>query len=316
MGALGTSASLEATEKPVARRQARADERAPARGRKAIGVVIAAIGLAIPNAAGAQQATGALERFEPAPAADGFLTVPEPHVPGDFRPGIALAFSFASKPLVVEVAGSDGAREVAVLSHQATVHTLLSLELFKLLKVDVDVPLTVAQGGEALPPEASRYPSPSGLSFNDLRSSARVELFHQRDSIPSVALSMGLWLPSGNEAKLTGSGSMRYAPSVIVGGTSLRYLWSVTLGRRFQPESPDALLGSELLLGAAAGFKFGPFQVGAEIFGATVADARVSAFSGDTTGLEALGTGRVAFGSSPPRSPRGGRPRPTGPRLS
>ncbi|HLM72058.1 MAG TPA: OmpA family protein, partial [Polyangiaceae bacterium] len=177
-----------------------------------------------------------------------------------------------------------------------TVHTLLSLELFKTLKLDVDIPMTLAQGGDAVPPEAARYPAPSGVSFNDFRTSGRVELFHQRGSVPSVALAMGLWVPTGNESELTGSGSLRYAPSIIVGGTSLRYLWSVSLGRRFQPDSPDALLGSELLLGAAAGFRFGPFQVGAEIFGATVADARVSAFSGDTTGLEALGTARVAFG--------------------
>jgi outer membrane protein OmpA-like peptidoglycan-associated protein len=255
------------------------------------------IGLATPALASAQKkVTGALERLEPAPAADGFLTVPEPHVPGDFRPGMALAFSFASAPLVVEVTSGGATRDVTVLSHQATLHTLLSLEILKTLKLDIDIPMTLAQGGEAVPPEAARYPAPSGASFNDFRTSGRVELFHQRGSVPSVALAMSLWVPTGNESELAGSGSLRYAPSLIVGRTSLRYLWSVTLGRRFQPDSPDALLGSELLLGAAAGFRFGPFQVGAEIFGATVADARVSAFSGNTTGLEALGTARVAFG--------------------
>lgn len=297
MVAPGTSTSLKKTEKPVARRQTRPDERGRARGCPAIALAAALLGLATPALASDQQVTGALERLEPAPAADGFLTVPEPHVPGDFRPGIALVFSFATSPLVVEVPAGGATQEVTVLSHQATLHTLLSLELFKLVKLDVDIPFTVTQGGDTLPPEASRYPAPSGLSFNDLRTSARVELFHQRGSIPSVALAMGLWLPSGNAAELAGSGSLRYAPSLIVGGTSLRYLWSVTLGRRFQPDSPDSLFGSELLLGAAGGFRFGPFQVGAEVFGATVADSRVSAFSGDTTGLEALGTARVEFGS-------------------
>jgi outer membrane protein OmpA-like peptidoglycan-associated protein len=296
--ALGTSASLEPSGKPAAPRQARADERGRARGRKALALAAALVSLAAPRLASAQKkATGALERLEPAPAADGFLTVPEPHVPGDFRPGVAMAFSFASSPLVVEVTSGGETREVAVLSHQATLHTLLSLEILKTVKLDINVPLTITQGGETLPPEASRFPVPTGPSFNDLRAGARVELFHQRGSIPSVALAMGLWVPTGNEHELAGAGSLRYAPSIIVGGTSLRYLWSVMVGRRFQSESPDALFGSELLLGAAAGFRFGPFQVGAEIFGATVADARVSAFSGDTTGLEALGTARVAFGS-------------------
>lgn len=285
------SASLKKRDNLVARRQTRPDKRG-------LGALAAAlVGLATPNVASAQQVTGALERLEPAPAADGFLTVPEPHVPGEFRPGIALAFSLATSPLVVEIPAGAETREVTILSHQATIHTLLSLEMWKLVKVDVDIPFTIAQGGDALPPEASRYPSPSGVSMNDLRTSARVELFHQRGSVPSVALAMGLWLPTGSESALTGAGSVRYAPSLIVGGTSLRYLWSVTLGRRFQPDSPDTLFGSELFLGAAGGFRFGPFQVGAEVFSATVADSRVSAFSGDTTGLEALGTARVAFGS-------------------
>ena len=294
MGARGTSASLERSGKPEPRRQARLDQRGRARGLLALAAAL--LGVFAPELASAQQATGSLERLEPAPASDGFLTVPEPHVPGDFRPGVALALSYASAPLTVQVTSGGETRNVAIRSHQATVHTLLSLEVLKTLKIDIDVPATLAQGGEAPPPEAARFPAPSGPSFNDLRTSGRVELFHQRGSVPSVALAMSLWLPTGNEGALTGAGSMRYAPSLIVGGTSLRYLWSVSLGRRFQPESPDALFGSELLFGAAGGFRFGPFQVGAEVFGATVADARVSAFSGDTTGLEAMGTARVAFG--------------------
>ena len=294
MGARGTSASLERSGKPEPRRQARLDQRGRARGLLALAAAL--LGVFAPELASAQQATGSLERLEPAPASDGFLTVPEPHVPGDFRPGVALALSYASAPLTVQVTSGGETRNVAIRSHQATVHTLLSLEVLKTLKIDIDVPATLAQGGEAPPPEAARFPAPSGPSFNDLRTSGRVELFHQRGSVPSVALAMSLWLPTGNEGALTGTGSMRYAPSLIVGGTSLRYLWSVSLGRRFQPESPDALFGSELLFGAAGGFRFGPFQVGAEVFGATVADARVSAFSGDTTGLEAMGTARVAFG--------------------
>lgn len=296
MGAAGTSASLTQTDKPDAAPRASPDERGRPRYARALGLAAGLLALGAASEASAQKATGALDRFDPAPAADGFLAVPEPHVPGDFRPGVALAFSFASSPLVVEVTEGDQTKEVAILSHQATLHTLLSLEILRTVKVELDIPATLSQGGEAPPPEAARFPAPSGPSFNDLRTSARVELFHQRGSIPSVALAMALWFPTGNEAELTGSGSFRYAPSIIVGGTSLRYLWSVTFSRRFQPDSPEALLGSELLLGAAAGFKFGPFQVGAEVFASTVADARTSAFSGDTTGLEALASGRVAFG--------------------
>src|SRR4029079_15815679 len=85
--------------------------------------------------------------------------------------------------------------------------------------------------------------APSGASLDDVRAGGRVVLLPQDALVPAAALSFSAWIPSGDERAFSGTASARYEPSVIVGATYSRWLWTLSLGRRFQPETPGALIG-------------------------------------------------------------------------
>lgn len=212
---------------------------------------------------------GPLDRLDPAPAADAFFSLPSAGVAGRLRPGVALLWSFAKDPLVLRTAPASpesAPSELALVDRQMILHTLVSLELGQRLKLDLDVPLTLDQGGTsgsigALPPRAS----PSGASVNDLRAGARVVVLPQQGFVPAAAVAFSAWLPTGDERAFTGSESARFEPQVIVGATYARVLWSLSLGRRFQPPAPEAPLGSQTLVGAAVAVRWRALQVGPEL---------------------------------------------------
>jgi OmpA-OmpF porin, OOP family len=199
---------------------------------------------------------------------------------------------------VLSATNGSETREVDVVSHQATLHTLVSFELFRRVKLDLDIPVTVAQRGQSPPVEVDAFHAPSGASWNDLRFGARVELVRQDGALPSAAVGLTAWAPTGDADEYTGSGVFRYEPSLIIGGAYPRFVWSAALGRRFQPAPlrREPLLGSEIVFGAGAALRVGPVQIGPELFGSTVADANHRAFAKATTSLELLVSGRFPVG--------------------
>jgi outer membrane protein OmpA-like peptidoglycan-associated protein len=198
-------------------------------------------------------------------------------------------------------AGAGSSRSSAVeslgpiVTGQLTLHALASLELFARAKVEVDVPLTLAEGGDSPSGPGASFPSPSGAAMNDVRVGARVAVLELDDLAPSAAITLTTWLPSGDDGAFTGTGSTRVAPGLVLGGAGAGLVWGASLARRFQSEA-GGLLGSEVLFGAGLGVRLGALQVGPEVFGSTVADRGVDAFSRRTTSLEALATARYRVG--------------------
>jgi outer membrane protein OmpA-like peptidoglycan-associated protein len=182
-----------------------------------------------------------------------------------------------------------------IVTGQLTLHALASLELFARAKVEVDVPLTLAEGGDSPSGPGASFPSPSGAAMNDVRVGARVAVLELDDLAPSAAITLTTWLPSGDDGAFTGTGSTRVAPGLVLGGAGAGLVWGASLARRFQSEA-GGLLGSEVLFGAGLGVRLGALQVGPEVFGSTVADRGVDAFSRRTTSLEALATARYRVG--------------------
>jgi OmpA-OmpF porin, OOP family len=260
------------------------------------------VALLHPASSRAQTVTAtALDRFEPSPAADSLITIPDATVFGQLRPVAGVVLSYANSPLVVRQ--DDGTGSVAVrevVADHLILHTMLGLEVARRLKVEVDVPLTLLQGaGPEAPPDSSyRLPeSDSPMPLNDIRAGARVALLQQRGYFPSAALAFSAWFPTGDETRYTGATGFRYAPAVIVGTSNPGFVWSTTLAGRFQ-DGGDGLLGSEMLLGAGAAIRFGGrFQVGPEIFGSTVVSGEDGAFSSSTTTFEWLLAARARAGS-------------------
>ena len=87
----------------------------------------------------------------------------------------------------------------------------MSLELAKRFKAEADIPTTVSQGGNGGTIGTTVAPAPDGGAFNDLRLGARVELT-DKSSMPSIAVAVSAWLPTGNDNNYAGAGTARVAP--------------------------------------------------------------------------------------------------------
>ncbi|UQA58635.1 OmpA family protein [Polyangium aurulentum] len=244
------------------------------------------------------QASTALDRLEPAPAGDGFVAVPRADVPGELRGSASLLASYAHAPLTLRTGTPGDPSDVGdLVSYQLALHVLAGLELFGRAKIDVDVPVTLSQGGESPLLGGTTYASPTGAAMNDVRLGLRVNLLRQRGNWPAASLSYAVWVPTGDEGAYTGTGEIRHAPAVVVGAEHGPVTWSFTVGRRFQDMGDGrGLLGGEILGGVAGAWRILPaLTAHAEIFGATVTgDAPV--FARGTTGLEAIVGARYAAG--------------------
>lgn len=239
----------------------------------------------------AQSATP-LDRLQPAPAGDVFTSVPSAEVAGAQRLFGTMALSFAKSPLILVDPQGDAEELGDVVSHQMVAHGLVSVELFRRLKLELDLPLTLAQGGGT--PDAT--PSPSGATLNDLRVGGRLMLLGQDQRVPAASVSLKVWLPTGNEEAFTSSGRVRFSPSIVVGATYDEFVWSAELGRHFDTSRPDNLLGPELVFGAGMGTELGVAFVSAELFGSTVSSRRITALDQATTNLEATLGARFNWG--------------------
>jgi outer membrane protein OmpA-like peptidoglycan-associated protein len=217
-----------------------------------------------PVSAGAQPA-GALDRFEPAPASDAFFSAPSADVTGVLAPAIGLTLSYAHNPLVLRTTSGNG-EPVRWVDHQLVLHTLLSMELFERVKLEMDLPVTLSEGGTSGTLGGIAVTAPAGTKVNDLRVGGRVALLHQDGWLPAVGLSFSVWAPTGDAEAFTGSPATRYAPSLIVGATYRRVVWSAFVGRRFQSETSSALLGSQIYGGASAALRFAGLQIGPEFY--------------------------------------------------
>ena len=236
-----------------------------------------------------------LDRFEPAPAADAFFAVPSAGVAGHLRPALGLTWSYARDPLVLRTA-SGRTDPLHWVDHQMILHTMVSLQLFQRVELDVDLPFTLSQGGTTGSLLGTNVVAPSGATLNDVRAGGRVVLLKQDGAVPAVALSLSAWIPSGDAEAFAGGGSARYAPALIVGADYRRFLWSATLGGRFQKESAEQLMGSQVLGGAAAAFKWQTLQIGPELTVWSGAGDKVSTLVLDGAGAEVLLGARYGIG--------------------
>lgn len=241
------------------------------------------------------QPTAPLDRFEPAPAADAFFAVPSAGVAGHLRPALGLTWSYARDPLVLHTA-SGQADPLRWVDHQMILHTMVSLQLFQRVELDIDFPFTLSQGGTTGSLLGTSVVAPSGATLNDIRAGGRVVLLKQDGGLPAAALSLSAWIPSGDAEAFAGGGSARYAPSLIVGADYRRFVWSATLGGRFQKERAEQLMGSQVLGGAAVAFKWQTLQIGPELTVWSGAGDSVSALVQGGAGAEVLLGARYGLG--------------------
>ncbi|MFT3775466.1 MAG: OmpA family protein [Minicystis sp.] len=220
-------------------------------------LLAAALGLA-PRPAAAQ-ATGALERFTPAPAGDAMFGVPSPAVGGHLVPRATAVFDFAYKPLSIQ--DQNGTR-YSIVSRQAFLHIDASLALWDRLLVSVDMPFALIQAGDSPTVAGQTFPSPSGAQVGDLRLGARGRIYGEYWDPFQIAVGGYVWVPTAPKGSYAGEGAVRGQPQLLLGGRAPYFVWNVALGPTLRgsshPHSFDAGAGAAVVLGDNNFFQIGP----------------------------------------------------------
>lgn len=212
-------------------------------------VVLSAVSLlrvlALPDAACAQDAF-ALERFQPAPVGDRFLSIPSPYVAGDFELHAALLADYAYRPLVLH---QPPAAAESRVSYQLVQHVDLTLSLNRRVLLNLDVPALSVQAGDTTP-------ALHRVDFGDVRLGGRARLFGENGTAFQLGLGGYFWLPSATGAT-SGDGAVRGMPYLSLGGLSGAVLWTALLGVEFRPSQryeASVREGDSLDFGAALGY--------------------------------------------------------------
>lgn len=203
----------------------------------------------------AQQAT-ALDRFDPAPAGDGFFGVPEAHVDGRLRGSARALFSYAEGLLLVP-------EQPGVVQRQLALHALFSLQIWKRVLVEIDVPSVLFQEGTSAQGASLLAPA-SGAALGDIRFGARVAALEGKGWIPGIGLSLAVHTPTGDANSYVGTGSARFAGSVQVGTRTPRFSWGTSFGGRYE-DGEQNLWGGMLFAQGGAAVTLGPVRLGPEV---------------------------------------------------
>ncbi len=272
-------------------------EQPPARFRRAASRAVG-IALAFGGAveAGAQEST-ALDRLEPAPAGDPFLTVPVAPVRGVARPAFGILGSYAHRLLVLRSAGGERAR--AAVENRTALHVLGSIAVLDRVLLAVDAPFVVHQSGA---PRASlagseAYAEPPSAAVSDLGISVRAELYEGTLFMPSIALGATLFAPTGDADGYAGTGRVRVAPRATLSSDYGYLLWTASVSRAFEPEATPRgnLLSDQIGIDLAVAGRLAWAQLGVEVgLGAGV--GATSPFAPPGFRLEPLASARAEIG--------------------
>ena len=248
----------------------------------------------------AQAPRGALDQLDPAPAGDAFFSFASADVPGRLRLSAQVLASYAHDPLVLR--RLSGGEAFHWVSDQAQLHAQVSLEALRRFKLDLDMPVTLAAGGNSGSLGGFTVTSPSGASAGDLRAGLRVVVLRQNGFVPAAAVGFNIWAPVGGATAFSGAGVVRYQPGIEIGAEYTHFIWGAAVGARFQPEAEGSLVGSRIVGGAGAAVRWFGLTVGPEIhYQVSTGDRAAIVSKAGSAGAEVLlgaryKLGPVAFG--------------------
>jgi len=227
-------------------------------------LVALALGL---TAAAATRAEGpsafALQTYEPPPAGDRFLAVPDAAAPGHLVPAAAMVLSWAHDPLVLRLDGEvpPGGRMV---HRQAWGFAQGSLGLGPRVLLEVAAPVALHQSGSR---PVVELPQVAAAGLGDLRLGGRVTLLTRPAFTLAAALQLDL--PTGGREAFTSDGKVRATASAIAGGRRGALTWGARLGLVLRPERDLTVtsVGPALAWSAAAAWSRGAWRVGPELYG-------------------------------------------------
>ncbi len=203
-----------------------------------------------------------LDRFEPAPVGDRMFGVPSPFVAGHLTPHAGLLLDYAHNPLVLRNAGDENLG--SIVSSQLFLHVNAAFALWNRVQLNVNVPIALVQAGES----AGAFRSPSDTQIGDVRAGLRVRLIGEYHDPFQVGLGGYVYFPTGPSDAFVGTGNVRGAAQLLLGGRADRFVWSAAAGPQIQGTMAfggvtqgtqiNAGLGFGVLLGEERRFQIGP----------------------------------------------------------
>ncbi len=243
------------------------------------------------------QTTIALDRFQPTAPGDVFAVTEDPVAPDlDWFWAAQLLTAYAHNPLEVIELGTTRYRPVIDSRLWFAAQGQLAVAGFA--QFDLVLPFVALNQGTAVEGDQGQYPAPSGAAPGDVRLGLRVVALRQQGAWPAIGLNGRLWLPSGSPSAYTSTGEPRYAASIAIGGDYESFSYRVSGGRRrlYLYEETDFKLGSDTVIRAAAGPRFGSLIVGPELLLGVASNEPEHIAETSVGNLEALLTANLTFG--------------------
>jgi outer membrane protein OmpA-like peptidoglycan-associated protein len=239
------------------------------------------------------QVSGALDRYDPAPAGDAFFWVPSADVTGRVRLEGAATLSYARDPLVVR--RTIGSGSLDWVNDQAFLQLQLGVELLARLKLDLAVPVMLTEGGNSGSVAMISVMSPSAAHIGDVRIALRGALVHQHGYLPAVGATFEVWAPTGSAAAFSGAGVARLQPNLQVGAEYDHFVWGASAGARFQAATTAPVTGSQVVGGVGAAARFLGVTLGPELsYGIPLGDLNATTLNGGSN-AELLLTARYRW---------------------
>ena len=250
-------------------------------------------GIATAQAQQPQVSGYAIDRFEPSDRGSDWFVNESLDFRGSPRPAAGIVTEWAYKPRVLyDPSKIQGDPRAVAIADQVVVHAGAALVLKDRVRVALDVPLLIYQGGDDLSAVATTGRSPSKAALGDVRLSSDLRIIGQYGGPISAAVGAQVYLPTGNRSLYTSDGTVRVTPRLLVAGDFEGFFYAAKLGFAYRPL--DATfdgrpLGSEAIFSIAGGVKVNDrFVLGPEVFGSTVVTGGDSAFRTRNTPLELL----------------------------
>ncbi len=205
-----------------------------------------------------------LNQYEQPVAGDAFFSVPAPWVGGHLEPRAAIAFDYASEPLVL-VDENDNVIATPV-SSQAYLHLGFSFALWDRLGISINFPVAVAQSGDEALSTAPALQAADGAQAGDLRLGLRGRLLGEYYDAFQLGLGAYIYVPTGPEGGYTGEGDIYGKPQLLLGGRVPHFVWSASAGSILRgSNNPHTFTYS---VGVGVVVVDDTLQLGPELFGA------------------------------------------------
>jgi outer membrane protein OmpA-like peptidoglycan-associated protein len=246
-----------------------------------------------------QQAPGfAINRFDPSERGSDWFALESLDLRGEARMAFGVVGDWSHRPLVLYA--PDGSLRQSLIKDQLFLHVGGGIILAERLRLSVNLPIAAYQQGTQGTIGATTYRPPTETSVGDLRVGADLRLFGTYGDAFTTALGVQVHVPTGTQADYTGDGKVRIVPRLLGAGEIGPFAYALKVGMQYRALEGDfanSPIGTELLLGAAAGFHLADRKllIGPEVYGSTVVGKDNASFKKLTSPLEVLFGARFTF---------------------